>query len=129
MGKLRQGPFAKRAAIGLAALYALLLHTLLASLAPAQSFAFPGGIDAYNCSQDGTGPGGLGGHSSHHHHGLCCILTCSCAACPYIGTASPAGVLGTVAEGTRFVFAPLHAGAARPPVRFFFAARGPPQAG
>jgi hypothetical protein len=128
MGRLRQGSRARRAAIGVAALYALLLHALLAALAPAASFAFPGGIETYNCSQDGTGSDGPGGHSSHHH-GLCCILICACAACPYVGTASPAGVFGSVAEGARFVFAPLQIRAARPPVKFFFAARGPPQEG
>jgi hypothetical protein len=128
MGRLRQGSRVRRAAIAVAALYAFLLHALLAALAPAASFAFPSGIETYNCSQDGTDLGGTGGHPSRHH-GLCCILACACAACAYVGTASPAGVFGSVAEGARFVFAPLQIRAARPPLKFFFAARGPPQEG
>jgi hypothetical protein len=47
MGRLRQGSRVRRAAIGVAALYAVLLHALLAALAPAASFAFPGGIETY----------------------------------------------------------------------------------
>ena len=126
MGRLRQGPFAKRPAIGIAALYALLLHALIAALAPASSFAFPGGIEAYNCTQDGTDLGGPGGHPSHHH-GLCCVLACAAAACDYVGTASPADVFCSAAEGKKIVFGALPIPAPRPPLRFFFSARGPPQ--
>jgi hypothetical protein len=126
MGGLRQGSFAVRAAISVLALYALVLQAFLASSAPAAVFAFPGGIDAYNCSQDATGSGLPGEHPSHHH-GLCCILACAAAACAYAGTSSSIVAFPGIAKGSKIDFVPPPILAARLPLRFFFAARGPPQ--
>jgi len=125
MGGLKRGALAKRAAISVLALYALLLQAFFASSAPAAAFSFPGGIDAYNCTQDGTGSS-LPEHPSHHH-GLCCILACAAAACAYVGTVSSGVVFLPNAEGSKIAFAALPSVAARPPLKFFFAARGPPQ--
>jgi hypothetical protein len=123
MGGLRRGSFAKRAAVSVLALYALLLQAFLASTTSAAAFSFPGGIDAYNCSQDGTGSG-VPGERPPHHHGLCCILACTAAACAYVGTASSFAVFPAVAEGAKICFR----AAAEPRNKaFFFAARGPPQ--
>ncbi len=126
MGGLRRGSFAKRAAIGVFALYALLLQAFLASSTPAVAVSFPGGIDSYNCTQEGTGSGVPGEHSSFHH-GLCCILACAAAACAYVGTASCFVAFPAIAEGSKIAFALLPSLATRPPLKFFFAARGPPQ--
>jgi len=126
MGGLRRGSFAKRAAVSVLALYALLLQAFLASTTSAAAFSFPGGIDAYNCSQDGTGSG-VPGERPPYHHGLCCILACTAAACAYLGTASSFAVFPAVAEGAKIAFALLPSPATRPPLKFFFAARGPPQ--
>ena len=126
MGGLRQGSFAKRAAISVFALYALTLQAFLASSVPAAAFSFPGGIDVYNCTQDGTGAG-VPGEQPSHHHGLCCILACAAAAYAYVGTAASVVAFPAVAEGSKIVFALLPSRATRPPLKFFFAARGPPQ--
>jgi hypothetical protein len=127
MGRFRQGSFAKRAAISVLALYALLLQAVLAPSVPAAAFSFPGGIDAYNCSQDATGSGAPGEHPTHHH-GLCCILACAAAACAYVvGTASFIAIFASVPKGAKIYFAPAPSLSTRPALRYFFAARGPPQ--
>jgi hypothetical protein len=126
MGGLRQGSFAVRAAISVLALYALVLQALLVSSTPSTVFAFPGGIDAYNCSQDATGSGVPSGHPSHHH-GLCCILACAAAACAYVGTATSIAVFLAIPEGAKIDFASAPRFLTRPALKYFFAARGPPQ--
>ncbi len=126
MGGFRRGSLVRRAAIGVFALYALLLQGFLSVSAPAAAFPFPGGSDVYNCSEDGTGSGIPGEHSSQNHS-LCCILACAAAACAYVGTAASAAVFPAIGEVLRIAFAPLPGIAARPPLKFFFAARGPPQ--
>jgi hypothetical protein len=111
MARFRQGSMAWRAAISAFALYALLLQGFLAASAPAAAFAFPGGI---SCAQDGSGSGTSGGDPVRHH-GLCCILACAAAACAHVATASA------------IHFAPAPGLAGRAPIKYYFAARGPPE--
>ena len=121
MGSFRQGSMAKRVAISAFALYALLLQGFLAASAPAEAFAFPGGV---TCTLDGTGSGSSGGDPVRHH-GLCCVLACAAAACGYVATASAAPVFSArVASAVRY--APELGLAARAPHKYYFAARGPP---
>ncbi|MCI0600995.1 MAG: hypothetical protein L0Y60_16040 [Beijerinckiaceae bacterium] len=114
----------KRAAVTAFALYALLLQGFLAASAPPASFAFPGGISAVDCTLEGA-DSGVPGKNVAHHHGLCCILACAAAACAYIGTAS-AAIAFPVREGTKIDVPPVQVLTNRPPLRYFFAARGPP---
>jgi hypothetical protein len=112
---------ARCAAIGAFSVYALLLQGFLAASAPAAVFAFPGGI---SCAQDGSASGTSGGDPVRHH-GLCCILGCAAAACANVATASavpafPARVASAIH------FAPAPGLAERAPLKYYFAARGPP---
>ena len=122
MGRFRQGSIARRVAISAFALYALLLHGFLAASAPAFGYAFPGGI---TCVQDGSGSGTSDG-APVHHHGLCCILGCAAAACAYVATAS--AIPAFPARGASAIHFALVPGlAARAPIKYYFAARGPPK--
>jgi hypothetical protein len=114
---------ARRAAIGAFALHALLLQGFLAASAPAAAFAFPGGI---SCAQDGSGSGTPGGDPVHHHHGLCCILGCAAAASAHVATASAVSVFPARAASA-IHFAPAPGLAGRAPIKYYFAARGPPE--
>ncbi|MCI0598630.1 MAG: hypothetical protein L0Y50_10070 [Beijerinckiaceae bacterium] len=125
MGGVRKTSFTKRAAVAAVALYALLLQGFLAASAPAASLAFPGGISALDCTLEGAGSGAPG-KDAVRHHGLCCILACAAAACAYTGTASSALVF-PAREGAKIDFAPVPGVTSRPPLKYFFAARGPPQ--
>jgi hypothetical protein len=123
MGRFRKGSIARRAAIGAFAVYALLVQGFLAASAPTAAFAFPGGI---SCAQDGSGSGTPGGDPVHHHHGLCCILGCAAAACAYVATASAIPAFPARAASA-IHFAPVPGLAARAPIKYYFAARGPPK--
>ncbi|MGO9236956.1 MAG: hypothetical protein ACLP4V_23845 [Methylocella sp.] len=124
MGSFRQGSIARRAALSAFALYALLLQAFLAASAPAPAFAFPGEISSVTCTLDGSGSGTPGGHPVQHH-GLCCILACAAACCAYVGTASPiAAFPERVASPIQFTLA--QGLPARPLLKHYFAARGPP---
>jgi len=122
MWRFRQGSIARRIAISTFALYALLLQGFLAASAPAAAVAFPGAV---SCVQDGSGSGTPGGDPVRHH-GLCCILACAAADCAYAGTAS-AVVVFPAPGASAIVFAPAQGLAARPPIKYYFAARGPPE--
>ncbi|MGH6812579.1 MAG: hypothetical protein ACREDM_09610 [Methylocella sp.] len=121
MGRFRQGSLTTRVAITAFALYALLLHGFLAASEPAFGFNFPSGI---NCAQDGSGSGTSGGHPVRHH-GLCCILACAAAACATVATPSAIAVFPKVVASP-IVFAPAPVLSTRPPAKYYFAARGPP---
>jgi hypothetical protein len=124
MGSFRQKSVARRVALSAFALYALLLQAFLAASASAPAFAFPGGINGANCSLDGSGSGTPSGDPAQHH-GLCCVLACAAAGCAYVGTASAiAGFPERVASPILFALA--QGLPARPPLKHFFAARGPP---
>jgi hypothetical protein len=126
MGSFRQESLARRAAISAVVLYALLLQGFLAASAPTASFAFPGGISSYNCSLDGSGSGTPGGDRGQHH-GLCCILACAAAGCAYAGTAF-AFAFAAFPEraASPIVYALAQRLPARPPLKHYFSARGPP---
>ncbi|MCI0468401.1 MAG: hypothetical protein L0Y57_15595 [Beijerinckiaceae bacterium] len=124
MGGIRQASIAKRAAVAAFALYALLLQGFLAASAPAGTFAFPGGTGGIECTLDGAATGIPGGDAAHHH-GLCCILACAAACCAYTGTAAAVAAFPE-REGAKIDFAPVSSLAARPALKYFFAARGPP---
>jgi hypothetical protein len=124
MGSYRQQSRASRIAVSAFAFYALLLQAFLAASAPAHSLDFPGGISTVTCTLDGSGSGTPGGNPVDHH-GLCCILACAAAGCPYVGAASPiTGFPDRVASPIRFTLAQQLP--ARPPLKHYFAARGPP---
>jgi len=114
---------ARRVAIGAFAVYALLLQGFLAASAPAAAFAFPGGI---SCAQDGSGSGAPGGDPVHHQHGLCCILGCAAAASAHVATASAIPAFPERAASA-IHFAPVPGFAAHAPIKYYFAARGPPK--
>ncbi|MGH6867488.1 MAG: hypothetical protein ACREDA_01160 [Methylocella sp.] len=116
MGRFRQGSLARRVAITAFALYALLLQGFLAASAPAAAFAFPGGI--ISCAQDGSGSGT---GDPVRHHGLCCILACAAVAAPSAVSVFSPRVASAIP------FAPAPGIAARSPVKYYFAARGPPE--
>src|ERR1700730_9397493 len=122
MRRFRQGSIARRFAISAFALYALLLQGFLAASAPATAVALPGGV---TCVQYGSGSGTPDGDPVRHH-GLCCILACAAAACGYAGTAS-AGPVFPALVASAIDFAPAPGLAARPPIKYYFAARGPPE--
>jgi hypothetical protein len=121
----RQGSFARRVAISTFALYALLFQAFLVASVQAPAFSFPGGISDVDCTLAATGAG-LPGNHPVRNHGLCCVLACAAAACAYVGPAA-----AVVAFSARFAstidFAPLAGLAARPPIKYYFAARGPPE--
>lgn len=122
MGRLRQGSIAKRAAIGVLAIYALLLQSFLVATMPAGAVASQGGI---NCAANGSEPGVPGGGSAEHHHCPCCILGCGAAAYTCAGAASAVVVFPRAAS--KIDFSPAPAQTARAPRKYYFAARGPPQ--
>jgi hypothetical protein len=125
MGSFRQGSTARHVAISAFALYALLLEAFLAVAAPAAAFAYQGAISGVTCTLDGSGSGIPGGNPVQHH-GLCCILACAAASCAYVGTSSAIAAFlpERVASPIRFVL--VQGLPARPPLKHYFAARGPP---
>ncbi|MCL2385290.1 MAG: hypothetical protein FWD08_01145 [Alphaproteobacteria bacterium] len=123
MGRFRQGSVARRAALSVFALYALLLQAFLATTAPASAFALPGAPASLICSFDGSDSSAP--DKSPSHHGLCCILACAVAGCTYVGTASAAAPpLAPIVSTIRFGFTQRLPG--RAPFKHYFAARGPP---
>jgi hypothetical protein len=106
------------------AIYALLLQGFLGA-----SAHLPGLLDAAggaNCTIDGAGSGAPGKDPAPHH-GLCCILACAAAACAYIWAASGA-VAFPERTAAKIDFRPAAGLAARAPLKYYFAARGPPPA-
>jgi hypothetical protein len=120
MRKFRQGSLALRLAVGVIALYALLLQAFLAP--PITAFASGGDVI---CVADTTGPGSAG--SEHkHHHGLCCIVACATCCAAYV--ASVAGLIEfPIRAASQTGFDDTGLITARAPLEFYFAARGPPQ--
>jgi hypothetical protein len=124
MGRFRQGSLARRVAISAFALYPLLLQGFLAASSPAAAFAFEGGI---SCVQDGSGSGtGTSGGGPVRHHGLCCILACAAAACAAVAAPSAVSSFPPRVASAIF-FAPAPVLSARSPIKYYFAARGPPE--
>jgi len=110
----------QRVAISLIALYALALQSFAAAALPVFT-----PLDGSICAEDISGsqpPAGEG----HRDHGLCCILACVAGACAYVATVSGIAIFPARSASAPFwTFDP--AIAARPPVKYYFAARGPPQ--
>jgi hypothetical protein len=121
MGRLRQGSVARRVAVGLIALYALMLQSFAAAAMPAAFNSLGGSI----CAQDISGSETPGG-GQHRDHGACCIVACAACACAYVATAFGI-VIFPARQASPLVWTSGPAIAPRPPVKFFFAARGPPQ--
>ncbi len=122
MGWFRQGSVARRVTISVIALYALLLQAIFASAGPVAAFDLSAGVV---CSDDGSQSGAPGG--GHHHVGLCCILACAGACdCAYIATAAAIAVF-PARSGVSFIWDQAPQIAERPPLKFYFGARGPPQ--
>lgn len=122
MKGFRQSSGAKRIAVGVLALYALLLQAFFASATPLQAFESSTGVI---CAQsDGNSPGS--GAPQHAHHGSCCILACSSTASAVLDTASDVVYFPTRAP-SQFEFTAAPAFALRTAFKFYFAARGPPQ--
>jgi hypothetical protein len=124
MGSFRQESIARRVALSAFALYALLLQAFLAASAPSHAFALPGASGGVTCSLDGSAPGIPGGIPVQHH-GLCCILACAAATGAYLGTASAIAAFPERAAAL-IVYALPQRVPARPPLKHYFAARGPP---
>jgi len=122
MGRFRQGSVAKRVTLSVIVLYALLLQAFLAAAGPVAAFDPSTGI---TCSEDGS-PVGAPSGGDHHHTGLCCILACAACACAYIATVVGVAVFPTRASSSHVWDLALIL-AAHPPLKFYFAARGPPQ--
>jgi len=122
MGRFRQGLIARRAALSVFALYALLLQAFLLTASPNSHFARPDASASQICSFGGSDPQAPGKSS---HHGLCCILACAVAGGAYLGAPSAAAPFPEQSVSSiRFGFTQKHPGPAPP--RHYFAARAPP---
>jgi len=120
MQRLRKGSAARRIAIGLIGLYALLLQGMLAPPAAA-----PGSLDEITCTQNGSKSEAPSGE--HHHHGLCCIVACAASGSVFV--AATAGIFVFPLRAlSRLDFAPSPAAVTRASAQFYLPARGPPQA-
>ncbi|SFK12255.1 DUF2946 family protein [Methylocapsa palsarum] len=122
MKGFRQNSGAKRIAVGVLALYALLLQAFFASATPTQAFDSSAGVICASLDGSSTGNGAPG----HDHHGSCCILACSSATSVVLDTASDV-VYFPARAPSRFEFAATRTFALRTAFKFYFAARGPPQ--
>jgi hypothetical protein len=122
MEGLRQSSVVKRIAFGVIAIYAFLLQGFLTSTAAISTFDAPAGI---SCAANDSAPGAPGG-AAHGHPGLCCILTCVAACCAYVDSAVGLTYFPP-RVGKTFVFAEGFAAEDRRSLRFYFAARAPPQ--
>jgi hypothetical protein len=105
------------------ALYAVLLQQFTVSAVPAAACESFGAI---TCLQDVRVPGAPA-NDLHCHHGVCCILGCAASIFTAIVTAGVLFVFAALLVSS-FVFAKAKDRIVRSPVRFYFAARGPPKA-
>ncbi|WP_210162537.1 hypothetical protein [Methylocapsa acidiphila] len=104
------------------ALYALLLQAMISSAAGPAAFDPSAGV---TCADEISQTDGTGG-ASHHHSTLCCIVACASAACAYIAVAFGIAVFPARASASAYIWERAPAGAAQPPLKFYFGARGPP---
>jgi len=111
----------KRIFVVVIALYAVLLQQFAVSAIPAAVFDSLGGI---TCLQDIRVPGAPT-NDFPRHHGVCCILGCAASVFTAIATAGVLFVF-TALLVSSFVFAKAKDRIVRSPLRFYFAARGPP---
>lgn len=123
MRRFRQGSVTQRVAIGVVAAYALLLQVFLAAAAPA--IAGPDGSVLCASAVDAHGSTG-GSPAGHPHDCPCCILCCAAAFCAYTAAGS-AAIAFPARAASAIEFPPAPVEPARSCVKYFFAARGPPQ--
>jgi hypothetical protein len=107
--------------IGMIALYAVLLQAFAVSAFPASVVDSFGGIV---CLQD-IGAPGTPANDLNRHHGVCCILACAASSFAAVVTAGGVFVFPELLVSP-FVFAKEQARSVRSPLKFYFAARGPP---
>jgi hypothetical protein len=120
MERLRKGSAAKRIAISVIVLYALLLQGILAP-----SAAAVGSLSQITCTQNGSGSEAPGGE--HHHQGLWCILACAASGSVFVAAVAGLAVFPPQVV-SRLDFAQPPAAVMRVPAQFYLPARGPPQA-
>jgi hypothetical protein len=108
----------KRVIVGMIALYAVLLQAFVVSAFPATVADSFGGVV---CLQDTGAPA----NDLHRHHGVCCILACAASSFAAIVTAGGVFVFPELLVSP-FAFAKEQARSVRSPLKFYFAARGPP---
>ena len=103
------------------ALYAVLLQAFVVSAFPVAVFDSFGGIV---CLQDAGAPG-TPANDLHHHHGVCCILACAASSFAAVVTAGGLVVFPELLASP-LVFGKEQARSVGSPLKFYFAARGPP---
>lgn len=119
---LRQRSVAWRAALGVTALYALMLQAFIAAKAPYADFA---ASSEMLCAQEGI-PSQGGDRDQHHRHATCCILACAAATRAFV--APTAWVALPVARRiSAVVWTSTPAAAVALPLKPYFSARGPPR--
>ncbi len=119
MKRFRQSSVAKRVAVSVIALCALLFQNMLA--APVAAFGFIGEI---TCAQNGSGPEIPGGEH-HRHHGLCCIF--ACPACVSAVATSSSITVFPVRKTSSVVWHFTQGKTQRPRPKYSSSARGPPR--
>jgi hypothetical protein len=113
---------AKRIVVGLIALYAILLQAFVGAAFPGAAFESFSGV---TCIQDAAAPEAPT-DQRHHHHGVCCILACAASGFAFIATACGLVVFVALLVSP-LIFATKQEKSARSPLKFNFAARGPPE--
>jgi hypothetical protein len=111
----------QRILIGMLALYAVMLQAFVVSALPVAVFDSFGGIV---CLQD-VGTPNPPGNDRHRHHGVCCILACAAFSFAAAVAASGLAVFPELLVSL-IVFGMGKAWSVRSPLKFYFAARGPP---
>ena len=103
------------------ALYAVMLQAFVVSAFPVAVVDSFGGIV---CLQE-IGVPSAPANDLHRHHGVCCIL--ACAAFSFAAAVAASGlVVFPDLLVSSFVFGKEQAWSVRSPLKFYFAARGPP---
>jgi len=111
----------ERILIGLIAIYAIVLQALVAAALPVSSFDSSGLVMCAPGKTTQNGPS----DKKHHEHAACCILACAASNFTFVADAffAIAPVERPVAD---VVFPKTILRRASSPLRFYFAARGPP---
>ncbi|MGO9233707.1 MAG: hypothetical protein ACLP4V_06305 [Methylocella sp.] len=111
----------KRLIVGIVAVYAVMLQAFVISAFPVAVVDSFGGIV---CLQE-IGVPGAPAKDLHRHHGVCCILACAASSFAVVVTAGGLVVFPELLVSP-FVFGKEEAWSVRSPLKFYFAARGPP---
>lgn len=116
------GAGARRAAIGVVALYALLLQAFFAAVSSPSAFADP---NEATCFQEGA-PSSRPAGAPHHPRGICCVLACAGAGSACLPTMHCGWAFRRVAISLT-AWSSIPASRADRPLEASFFARGPPQ--